>query len=174
MGTSQPRRPLGTCQPRRRLGHMFQYMPGDSYVSLYVSPPSETYRSPGRSICFTVCRGSWGMEGNVGFGFLLQKKKKAAIITLFFSVETQKLNAIIHLKQSIFFDRHRLDSILIYWCCNCPKAPIWAFIRGDLYVSVYVSEGGETYSETYRSPAYSETYRSPWRSICFSICFRGG
>ena len=60
---------------------------GDLYVSLYVSPPSETYRSPGRSICFTVCWGSWGMKGECGVRFLASEKKKtAAIKTLFFFV----------------------------------------------------------------------------------------
>jgi hypothetical protein len=64
----------------------------DLYVSLYVSPPSGTYRSPGRSIiCFTVCWGSWGMKGECGVRFLASKKKKGGYEnTIFLCVNPKK------------------------------------------------------------------------------------
>jgi hypothetical protein len=44
-----------------------------------------------------------GMKGESGFWCIAYKKKTVVVRTLFFSVETQKLNAIIHLKKFHFF-----------------------------------------------------------------------
>jgi hypothetical protein len=103
----------GTCQPRRPLGHMSAPPPA-RHISAppsagHMSPPSETYRSPGISICFTVCRGSWGMKGECGFRFLASKTKKGGYNNTIFLCVNPKTKRHNSSKKILFF----IDSVWI-------------------------------------------------------------
>jgi hypothetical protein len=107
----------------------------DLYVSLYVSPPSGTYRSPGRSICFTVCgcypnavdQKNWNsFRWIVAFSFWVYTKKNSVLIAAVFFVEA----------------RNRTPHFPFI-----PHDPQHTVKHKDLPGDLYVSAGGETYSD---------------------------